>query len=235
MLQTLCASWIHATLDILVFVFFFAFAVSRAKRGFVDCFFGFISTITAILVAFLLMKGLVRWTNGLFGLEGVMQRGCENAFLKFKGFGADVSAQGISEALSGKLPKFLINAVVDSVGNSDLPAGTTLAAVVGQALGSLGVTVLAWVLLFFATKFVLFLLRRFLTSIIEKIPIVDKLNLILGMLVGLLQSFLIVCGVVALLALIPSESITAFFNECVILKFFYNDNPLHVILGWIMA
>lgn len=235
MLQTLCASWIHAALDIFVVAFFFAFAFSRAKRGFIDCFFGFISTITAILVAFLLMKGLVRATNGLFGLETVMHNGCERAFLKFKGFGADVSAQGLSEALSGKLPKFLINAVVDSVGNSDLPAGTTLAAVVGQALGSLGVTVLAWVLLFFMTKFVLFLLRRFLTSIIEKLPIVDKLNLLLGMCVGILQGFLIVCGVVALLALIPSENVTAFFNECVILKFFYNDNPLHVILGWIMA
>ena len=235
MLETLCASWLYATLDIIVVAFFFAFAYSRAKRGFIDCFFGFISTITAILIAFLLMKGLVRWTNGLFGLEGVMQRGCETAFLKFKGFDADVSAQGVSEALSGKLPKFLINAVVDSVGNSDLPVGTTLASVVGDALGGLGVTVVAWVLLFLATKFVLYLLRRFLTAIIERLPVVDKLNLILGMFVGLLQGFLIVCGVVALLALIPSQSITAFFNECVILKALYNDNPLHVMLGWIMA
>ena len=46
------------------------FAVRAAKKGFVECFFGFISTVLAIIVAFLFMNALMSATNGLFGLQG---------------------------------------------------------------------------------------------------------------------------------------------------------------------
>ena len=51
-LNALCAAWTVYAVDILAVVVLFVFAVAAAKRGFVACFFGLISTLVAILVAF---------------------------------------------------------------------------------------------------------------------------------------------------------------------------------------
>ncbi len=234
-LFALNTAWFHYVLDGLVLIVIFIFSFISARRGFVACFFGFISTITALTVAFLLMKGIVRWTNGLFGLQGAIERGCTNVFSKFAGFTMDISSEGLEASLAGKLPNFLINAVVDSVGNSSVPEGTTIAMVVGETLANFVATVIAWVLLFFLTKLLMFLLSKILNSVIQRMPVVGRVNLILGMLVGTLQGFFIICGVVAIFALIPSQGIASFFNDCLILRVLYNQNPLHVVLGWIIS
>ena len=225
------AVWIHYTLDAVALVVFFICALSCAKKGFVRCFFGFISTITAIILAFILMKKMLGWTDGLFGLQGVMENGCAKAFSKIKAFNVDISTDGVSDALKGKLPGFLANLITDAIGNNAYPEGTTLARVAGETVGRLGATVLSWLFVFLLVKLIFILLRSILSAIIEKLPIVGRVNVILGGVVGLCKGLLFVCGALAILALIPASGITAFFNECLLLKGLYNQNPLHLILG----
>ena len=200
------AYWLHYAVDIVALVVIFACALGGAKKGFVRCFFGFISTVAAIVLAFLLMKKMLDWTNGLFGLQAIMQRGCANAFSKIKGFDIDVSADGVSGAVSGKLPAFLADLIIDAIGNNNYPEGTTLAKVAGDTVGRLGATVLSWIFVFLLVKLV-------------------------GVVV-FCKGLFFVCAVVAILALIPSSGITAFFNECLLTKALYNHNPLHLVLGW---
>ena len=112
MLLGLNASWLHYAIDGVVILVAFIFAVKSAKKGFVDCFFGFVSTILAIIAAFTFMKGLLAWTDGLFGLQGAIENGLIGAFGKVKGFDVDVSAAGMEAALEDKnLPSFLINEI----------------------------------------------------------------------------------------------------------------------------
>ena len=74
MLQALNAvSWIHYALDGVVLLLILIFAAKAAKKGFVKCFFKFISTIIAIVVAFLFMNAVLEWTNGLFGLQDIIK------------------------------------------------------------------------------------------------------------------------------------------------------------------
>lgn len=226
------AYWLHYAVDIVALVVIFACALGGAKKGFVRCFFGFISTVAAIVLAFLLMKKMLDWTNGLFGLQAIMQRGCANAFSKIKGFDIDVSADGVSGAVSGKLPAFLADLIIDAIGNNNYPEGTTLAKVAGDTVGRLGATVLSWIFVFLLVKLLFVLLRSILSAIIEKLPIVGRVNVILGGVVGFCKGLFFVCAVVAILALIPSSGITAFFNECLLTKALYNHNPLHLVLGW---
>ena len=233
-LNALCAAWTVYAVDILAVVVLFVFAVAAAKRGFVACFFGLISTLVAILVAFLFMKSLVNWTNGIFGLQTVVENASASGLSKITGFDIDISSQGLETALSGKLPQFLINIVVENVGKSEVPAGTTVAMVVGETIGRLAVSLIAWLALFLVVKLLLRLLERVLSSVIEKIPLVGTLNNLLGFAVGALQGLFVVCGVIAILALIPSESFAAFFNQTVFVKALYNQNPIHVVLGWLV-
>ena len=236
MLSGLNASWIIFAVDAVVVIVMFMFAVSSAKKGFVECFFGFISTILAVVAAFAFMKGVLSWTDGLFGLQDVIENGVVGGLGRVAGFDIDVSAAGIEAALQDKnLPTFLISAIVDSVGNQEVPVGTTLAMIVGGTIAEFAATLIAWLAVFLIAKLLLKIVRNVLNSIVESLPIVGSLNHLLGFAVGGVKGLLIVCGVVAVLALIPAEGLTAFFNETVIVRWLYHSNPLHVILGWIIV
>ena len=230
MAYSLLSSWTYYAVDLIALTVILVFAVVCARRGFVDCFFGFISTLVAILLAFLLMKSFVRITNGVFGLQDLIERGCEKALLKIKGFDLDISAQGIEQTMQGKIPKFLIGIVIENIAKGDAPVGTTVASVVAQTLSGYAINFITWLLLFFLAKLLIRFVERFLSAIVSRLPIVGTLNTLLGLLVGVLEGVLIVSGVVAVLGLFPSQALADFFNGAVLIKVIYNQNPLLLIL-----
>ena len=235
MLHLLNAGAPNYIIDILAVVVILGVAIVSAKRGFVDCLFGFISTIVAMLLAFLLLKPFLGWTNGLFGLQGALEKGCTDALAKIKGFSMDISNQGISEALAGKnLPQFLIDAIVSSIGNESIPAGTTIAMLAGDALGGFIIGLIAWAVLFFLFKLILTLVKTLVSSVVENLPIVSSVNTLLGFVLGLLQGLLVVSGIVAVISILPLAGAN-FFSDCVFVGWLYNHNPINVIVGWIVV
>ena len=197
--------------------------------------FGLISTIVAVILAFSFMKPMISWTGGIFGLQDKIGNGCISMLTKIEGFNIDISAAGLETALADKnLPQFLVDAIVKNFGNADLPVGTTLALLVGSTLGGYAVNFLSWVLVFLLAKILLRLVKNVVSSIVENLPIVRSLNSFLGLFVGLLQGLLIVCGVIAIFSLLPSEYITEFFNETIFVRWIYNHNPINTIIGWIL-
>ncbi|MBQ8684946.1 MAG: CvpA family protein [Clostridia bacterium] len=234
-MENLCAAWLPYAVDGVAIAVMLAFSIVASKKGFVQCLFGFVSTIVAILVALLLMKGVVSWTNGLFGLQGAIERGATNGLSNIKGFAVDISSAGLRESLAGKFPSFIINIVVDSVGNSEVPVGTTIASAVGGTIAKFTVTLIAFFLLFFLAKLSLRLLERVLSSVVENLPIVGALNTLLGFVVGALEGLLLISGVIAVFAMFPSEGMANFFNGCTLVRWLYNDNPLHIVFSWFIV
>lgn len=222
--------------DIIVVVVLCICAGKAAKQGFVACLFGLISTIVAIVLACVLSKTVARVTGGMFGLEGLIAKGCEDSLLKIAAFTVDISSEGIRETLAAQqLPQFLIDLVAENIGNEMLAKGTTLAMVVGDTIAELAISLIAWLAVFALAKLLLALLRNLITSLVENIPLIDSLNSILGFAVGALQGILIVSGIIAVVTLIPSPEITDFFNSTILVGWFYNHNPIHTVLGWILA
>ncbi len=235
-LSALCASWTNYLVDIIVVLALIGFAFICARKGFIECFFSFISSFGALLVAFLLAKPLLLATGGLFGLEGVFQTSFENAFLGIEGFDLDVSNSGLETALAEKnLPKFLIDLIVDNFGNADLAANTTLASVVGGTLANVAMLLIAFIVLFVVAKVVFFILRKTLSALADHIALLDAVNTILGLVLGLLQALLLIYGVLAILAIIPAEAITAYFENSLFVGFLYNHNLLNIIFGWMVG
>lgn len=236
MITSLQANAVNYIIDILAIIVIVGSAIVSAKKGFVECIFGMASTIVAALLAFLLMKPALWATGGLFGLQGATENGCIGVLSKIKGFSIDISNQGISEALAGKaLPQFLIDAIISSVGQSTIPVGTTIAMLAGKALGGLIVGLVSWVFVFVTVKLLLLLLKKIINSLVEKISIVNGVNIALGILLGVIQGLLIISAVIALLSILPLPGVTSFFNGCVFVKGLYNHNPINVILGWILV
>ena len=211
--------------DIVCAVMLLVSALVGAKKGFVKCFFGLISTLVALVLAFALASTAVGLFPSLFGAEGSLAGKFEGPFLKWSGFDMDVSAGGIEAALeSVSLPGFVKDVIVKNVGEvNNLAPGTTLAAVVAPVAAQFVGLLLCGL--------VIFIVERILTKIVNSWSVASAVNGLLGFAVGLLKAAILICGILAILALIPSEGIVSFFDETLFLKYLYNDNPLTKILG----
>lgn len=213
-------------------------ALIDGKRGFITCFFSFVSAIVCTLAVLFLSSPVLRVTNGLFGLEGVIQGGIGNWLSGIKPFNLDMSNDGWEIVLQGvSLPQFLKKAVVAEVEGvtGAIPPGTLLGHYAGNAIGGFLATGICAVVVFIATKLLMKLMRGILNRIARASFVIEKVNLLGGMAAGAFKAFAITCIALALLSLIPSQGMTEFFNRTLILKALYNNNPLYAIFSWMKA
>ena len=234
--NALCAAdWTAYLLDVFVFIFLLGFAIVCARKGFVECFFGFVSTIVAMILAFTFAKFLYHWTDGLFGLGGFLEGKFTKVFSKVDGFDVDISSQGVQAALKEQdLPAILVTLVTSSFGKVDLPVGTTIGSMLGASVSKFAVTLLCGITVFIAAKLLIGLLKKILSSIISKITLLDKLDSLLGALVGVLEGVLVVCLLLSIVTMIPSQTLSNYLDNSLFVGALYNYNPLVHILGWIL-
>ena len=235
MLFSLCARWQPFALDGVIIVLLLILGLKDWKKGMIECLFGLLSVLTATAFAFLFMNLLLTATGDLFGLKGVLENACVQVFSNLKGFDFDVSNQGITTALADKnIPTFLIDAVLDEYGNADIPVGTTIGMLVGKSLGGIITGLIAWLVLFALGQAILLIIKQSLITVIHKIPLVDKLDRILGFAVGITKGVLIVSAVLAIISLIPSSGLGEYFGKTAFVGWLYHHNPINEILSWIL-
>ena len=234
MLNALCAGGIGAYMvDIVVAAIITVFIVICAKKGFVNCIIGFISTVLCLFLAVSLAKVVVSITGGLFGLQASLESSLINAFSTIAGFDIDVSGHNVEELLASQdLSAVIATLVLKNYAGMELAAGTTLAMMVGATVAELTATLISGVALFLLFNLLMLILRKVVNAITKKLKLLNALNRILGALVGLIESVLIVSLVISILAMIPSAGMQSFFNSSLILTFLYNNNPLVAMLGW---
>lgn len=234
LINTFCAvQWTNYILDGIVALFALIMLIVCAKKGFIDCFFGMISTVVALIVAIAFAKTVLNATDGLFGLQGWLYTKLEGSFAKVAGFNADISAVGVEAALEEhNVSAILAGLVMKLVGKQEsIPEGTTLAMLLGEATSRLAATLIAGLVLFILIKLVVRLLRGILESIASKVDVLNGINALLGAAVGILQAALIVCSILAVLAIFPNEGITTYLSNTLFVGKLYLHNPLVSILG----
>lgn len=233
-LHSLCAVTSGVIVDVIVVLAMLIFVTVSAKRGFINCFFGFISTIAALFLAVSLAKITVSATGGLFGVQGALENSFVASFSSLAGFDVDVSGQDLNALLAEKdLPAILITLAIKNNGG-ELAAGTTLGMVVGESVAWLATVLIAGVVLYILVKIFLRILRKLFNSISKKIGLLGFLNRLLGMVVGVIEVILLASLVVSFITLIPSQSVIDFFNSSIILREIYNHNPIVTIISWFL-
>ncbi len=226
-------------LDVVILIGLFIFVFICAKRGFINVFFSFVSSIVALFGAIALAGVFVSITGGLFGIEASLAESFTETIAKIDGFNVNISGtiteSTLKELLStGKIPAIIATLVAKKYVGVEIPADATLASLVGETFAGLLCSLIAGVVLFILIKILLKLIKKIFNKITEKIGLLGKLNRILGMLVGFIEGILVISIGMSVLALIPSEAITNFFNSSLILKLLYNHNPIVVMLGWFL-
>ena len=230
------AAWTGYIADGVVILLALIMTIVCAKKGFIGCLLGIISTFLALILAVLLAKPVLNLTDGLFGLQEKFSLSFSESFAKIKGFNTDISAIGVEAALKEYDVAAVLGALVlKLVGKQEtLAPGSTLAGLLGEATSSLAATLIAGIALFILIKIVVFLAKGLLKSVVKKIKLVGGIDTLLGAAVGFLQAFLIVCGVLAVLAVIPVESISSYLEQTLFVGKLFAHNPLVTIIGWFL-
>lgn len=210
-------------------------AIVGAKKGGIRSLLGFASTIIAIALAFMFAKKGATLLNNWFHITESLSGKIENTLLGLKGFAVDLSETGVKEALAGvNLPDFVKDFLVKELASQVAEQGTTLAAEAGVAIAQFISVLIAWFVIFLVSKILIALLGKLLTAIVESIDLLEKLNILLGVLFGLVKGFLIVCGVLAILSVIPSQGIVDFMDSTLALGYLFHHNPLMKIFALLL-
>lgn len=224
--------------DIVFILVLLIWGIVDGKKGFVSCFFSFITLIVSVLAVLFLSAPILKLTNGLFGLEGVMQTGLGDWISTIKPFNLDISMDGwMAKMEEMALPGFLEDAVLAEIENyaGDIPAGTMLGQYVGQVIGTFIATILCAIVIFFLVKLIMLLLRGVLNKIVNSCKFIQKINLLGGIFAGAFKAFAIVCIILSIVSLIPAPEISGFFDKTMILGNLYHNNPLLVVFSWFVV
>ncbi len=233
---SLCAGGALAYIpDILVGIFAIIMIFSCARKGFIGCILGVVSSIVAIFLAISLSSVIVDATGGLFGLQNTLAGVFEGSFAAKEGFNVDITSQeGLVEALESQNVSAIIARLVLKTNEQDFAAGTTLAMLVGDAMGSLAARLIAGVVLFIAIKLVVRLLKKILSGVLENVPLLGGVNRLLGGAFGLIYAWLIVGALLALLAVLPFGGVTTFLQSSLFVGWLYDHNILVIVLSWFL-
>ncbi len=222
-------------LDIVFVLGVLIWAFIDGRKGFISCFFSFVTAIVCALAVLFLSGPILRLTGGLFGLEGAIQGGLGGWLSGIPMGNIDVSAEGWKMKLDAMaLPQFMKDAVLEEISGvvGGVPAGTLLGEYLGNVIGSFLSVVICSVLVFIATKLLMILAKGILNKIARASKIISKVNVLGGILAGTFKAFALVCVVLAILSVIPAEGISSFFNNTLILKGLYHNNPLMLVFSW---
>ena len=213
-------------------------AIIDGKKGFITCFFSFVSAIACAIGVLFLSAPVLKMTNGLFGIEIWMQDGLGSWLSTIRPFDLDISTEGWRATLDTMaLPAFLRDAVLEEIAAyvGDIPAGTMLGQYVGSAIGSFLATVICGAMVFIIIKLLMLLLRGVLNKVAKASTFISKINVLGGILAGSFKTIAVVSILLALLSLIPLEWLTNFFNNTLILKGIYNNNPILTVFSWFIV
>ena len=235
-LQSLCAvKWSNYILDGIALLFIIGYAIVCARKGFIECFFSFVTVYISIVLAFSFAKLALSVTNGWFGMQASLTKSFTKSFEDVEAFTMAVDKNGLEAALSQHdLPKFLVNLAVEWFGSETLPEGTTIAMVLGQVTARLLSLLISGAFVFVLSIVGLFFLKKILSAFIKTIKILGLVNGVLGACVGLFQSLLIISTILGVVALIPSATIEGYLTNSLFLGVLYENNLLIKCFGLLL-
>ncbi|MBR2375870.1 MAG: CvpA family protein [Clostridia bacterium] len=234
--KNLCAmQWSGYILDVIVVVCLLGFMIVSSRKGFIECLFGFASTILAIFIAVAFAKTFLKLTDGLFGLQDFFDRKFTHSFSKLSGFDTDISEQGLEAALQGKdISALLGKLALKTFGKGELAVGTTLGMVIGATLAKLTATLISAILLFIVVKLLLLLTKTLLRAIISRLKLLDAVDSLLGAAVGAIECLLLISFVFSVLTVFPSQTVGSYLENGLLVGWLYEHNLIVWLLGFLL-
>ncbi len=226
------AQWISLAIDVGLVVMAFIFMIVCAKKGFVNCVFGLLTSVAAIVAAVYFASLAVELTGGLFGVERMLIDALTSSFSNIEGFNVVLAGDAnISELLASQdMSQIIANLIADNF--KEVPEGYTLGMLAGETVGKYATLLLSGVALYLLFRLLLTALGKFCNFVLSG-GLLGMLNRLLGAAVGLIEALIIASVAVAVLATFPS--MMEILNGSVILAELYHNNPLMWLLSYFLS
>lgn len=183
------------------------------KKGLIKVVFGLISFILAIALSVVLYKPVSNFVIEYTPID-------------------DYIEQTISERLSS--PEITDEETENIVSNYYNNFKNTSTNVIANGISKTIVNVSCMIIVFVVSKLVL-LLFKWMGDLIAKLPLIKQLNEAGGLLYGLLRGFIIIYGLLALIAIsspiINMNELVAMINKSIITNIMYNHNIILILFG----
>lgn len=193
-----------AITDIVLVALLLIFVIIGFCRGFVKQIFGLLSSIIAFLVAYFLCAPLANMLNSTFGWTDSLANSISGIFTGNEIFTMKLSAQNIQTAITqAGLPQFVADIAVNSLGSviADLSIAEYLSALMAKYIMIAGCYAVLWIV----ARLLLTVVKHILLKIVS-LPVLNSINRILGLFVGLLEGVILVYVVIFIIGIIPNTS-----------------------------
>ena len=219
--------------DLIVVAFIILFCLIGLYEGFIERFMRMVSKILSLVLAFALCKPFASLLNALFSFDKGLGRALGKSFANNENLNVEIASyEELVSSLGGKgLPGFLKRALKKVWHDGD---STTIAKLLGNVVGKYIVIAIAFISLIFIVKFSCLLLKKVLTKMEEQsVPIIFT-NKILGVALGVVESFVYVYLGLFVLNILPDSFLSGVqraVSNSGVCKYLTNHNIFSLIFS----
>jgi len=216
--------------DGIVVAIFLIFIMVGVSKGFIKSILSFFGSLVALIVAFIFCKQFAGILDDKFDLLAKLSKVVENILDNNSKFAIELSAGAIQESLeAANVPGFMVSLIMELpvVVNNTYPEGTTVASLVSPVIANYLLILISFLALFIIFKIVLLVLKLFADSI-KKIKIIDIVDKLLGMVVGVVEGAIVVYIGLTVISFFPSVMSKPMegINNSTIAKYLYESDIL---------
>lgn len=188
--------------DIVIAVIALIIILVNIKKGFIKQVIGLVATIGSILIAYFFCRTLLTFVNAQFGWQDKLAGSIASSFSSKELFNAALSEENIRAAVqSVSLPEFIADAAVTLLASAD-GAFENVGVFISDILAEYLLLSLSFIVLFIVARIVLGLIKRLIVKLFT-LPVLNKIDMLLALILGLLKSVIIIYVAVYIVQLLP--------------------------------
>lgn len=192
------------------------------KRGFVKGILKFAGTLFAIVFAFFFCVNFVDFLERTFGMVTFFSGEVMKWFSGNELMNVPIDGGNLAEAFeAAKIPGFIADGIIAAIGEQEIPAETTVNMLVSPVLAKWMSIAIAFIALIILVKLAVVIVGKVLSALIERIPVINSINALLGGILGLAKMCIGLFLIFAVLHWLNIPSVNDFFAQSVIIKWFY--------------
>jgi len=220
--------------DIVIAVIILIIVAINLKKGFVRQVIGILASVGALIIAVSFCKSLAVFVNENFGWTDSLAAKILSSFGDNEIFSLELTEESIRQAVQAiGLPEFVANLAVSLAQGAENPEAS-VGAYLSLLFAKYIITAGSFVALYVVARIVFGIIKHFIVKAVS-LPIINQIDKILALLLGILKSLIILYVAIYIVDLLPSsgEFLTALktaFSESVLVKFFSGLNITEFVL-----
>lgn len=207
-------------IDIILVLFVIAFIYFGYKKGLIEVAFKILSFFIAIVISIVLFKPVSYCIVNFTSIDEHINTYIYNT---------------VSNHIENKtpqksnLPTSFAHYIDKTIEETSKTLKDNVATAVSNSITSTAVNILAFLIVFIISRFILIFVHL-LSDTLANLPIVQEFNDVGGLLYGFLKSLIIILVTLAIVSILPFESLKDIINSSYLTLFLYNINPILWVL-----